>query len=88
VRGRTATTDKQRGTSSKPGEERTAKTATAREEHAGVKEVVVGEVVDHALDVAEVVVGVGLAEPDGVAYEDGAIAEVDTEVEGEATESG
>ena len=82
------TTDKQRGTGSKPGEERATETSTAGEEHTGIEDVVAGEVVDHALDVAEVVVGIGFAEPDGVAYEDGAVAEVDTEAEGEAAESG
>ena len=41
---------------------------------------------DHVLDIAEVEIGVGLAEPDGVADEDRVVAEMDTEIEGEAAE--
>ena len=43
---------------------------------------------DHVLNITEVEISVGLAEPDGITNEDRVVAEVDTEVEGETAEGG
>jgi len=48
----------------------------------------VREVANHVLNVAEIEVGVGFAKPDGITDKDGATTEMDTEIEGKATESG
>ena len=77
-------TDDEGDTSDELGEERATETATTRVEHHRVENVVVWKVGNHVLDIAEIEVGVGFAEPDGrVVDKDSAVAEMDAEVKGE-----